>query len=89
MEGKAYNFSLVNPNGNPVTLRDSAGKVRLVAFIYTRCNASCPVVTSQMVHLQNDLERQGIFGRDVELISITMDPTYDELYSGIMRRSLV
>ncbi|MDQ0189682.1 SCO family protein [Alicyclobacillus cycloheptanicus] len=77
MEGKAYNFFLVNSNGNRVTLGDSAGKVRLVAFIYTRCNASCPVVTSEMVQLQKGLERQGIMGNHVELISITMDPAHD------------
>jgi protein SCO1 len=76
-EGEAYNFSLVNATGHSVTLTKSAGKVRLVAFIYTRCNASCPVVTSQMVQLQNNLKREGIFGNDVELISITMDPAYD------------
>jgi protein SCO1 len=84
MEGKAYNFSLINSNGNRVTLRDWAGKVKLVAFIYTRCNASCPVVTSQMVQLKNELERRGIFGNHVEFISVTMDPTYDT--GSVLRR---
>lgn len=77
-DGKAYNFSLINSNGHRVTLQDSIGKVRLVAFIYTRCNASCPVITSQMVRLENNLEHDGELGKDVELISITMDPSYDK-----------
>jgi protein SCO1/2 len=77
IEGKAYNFSLLNSNGNPVTLGDSAGKVRLVAFIYTRCNSSCPVVTSQMVQLENELKRKGVFGNAVEFITVTMDPSHD------------
>lgn len=77
MEGHAYNFTLVNQTGDTVALHDSTGKVRLVSFIYTRCNASCPVVTAQMVQLQHDLARKGLIGNDVELMSITMDPSYD------------
>lgn len=75
--GKAYNFSLINSHGHRVTLSDSAGKVRLIAFIYTRCTTVCPIVTSQMVQLQSSLANQGMFRNHVELISITIDPSYD------------
>lgn len=75
--GHAYNFSLVNSNGQPVSLSDSTGKVRLIAFIYTRCTTVCPIVTSQMVQLQSSLAQQRMLGKQVELISITIDPSYD------------
>lgn len=84
VEGKAYNFSLVNSKGNRVTLDSSAGKVRLIAFFYTRCYTVCPVVTSEMVQLQKSLEHQGIIGNRVELISITIDPQHDT--ESVLRR---
>ncbi len=75
--GKAYDFSLVNSNGQRVTLDDSAGKVRLVAFIYTRCTTICPATTSEMVKLQKSMTNNGLIGNRVELISITIDPKFD------------
>ncbi|MCK9907261.1 SCO family protein, partial [Frankia sp. Cpl3] len=37
--------------GEPYSLRDPAGKVRLLSFIYTRCPDICPMTTVKMVEL--------------------------------------
>lgn len=75
---RAYNFSLINDVNKPVKLSDSNGKVRLLTFIYTRCPTSCPLITHDMALIQNDLKKEGLFGKDVDFISITIDPQYDK-----------
>jgi protein SCO1 len=73
----AYNFSLRNEDGKPVQLKDSDDKVRLLTFIYTSCPTVCPTITHDMTVLQNDLKQKGLFAKDVQFISITIDPQRD------------
>ena len=47
----AYDFQLVNQEGQAVRLSDFRGKAVLLSFIFTRCPMPnmCPLVTTKMV----------------------------------------
>ncbi|WP_159884964.1 SCO family protein [Paenibacillus puerhi] len=74
---QAPDFSLLDMDGQPVKLSDSHGKVRLISFMFTSCPDICPMTTYNMVKLQNDLKQQGLWGDQVQFLSITFDPLTD------------
>lgn len=51
------------------------GKIVLISFIYTNCTEVCPILMPNLVRIQELLGEQG--GRDVSLISISVDPVDD------------
>jgi cytochrome oxidase Cu insertion factor (SCO1/SenC/PrrC family) len=51
------------------------GKTVAINFIFTTCTAICPVLTATMRRVQQQLGERA--GRDVQLISISVDPTTD------------
>jgi protein SCO1 len=71
--GEVPDFSLVNRDGRTVRRQDLAGKPWIADFIFTRCPASCPMMTSRMARLHRDLGR----GPEVGLVSISVDPEHD------------
>jgi protein SCO1/2 len=77
--GKAPNFTMANLEGESVSFDEMNGKVRLVYFFFATCDDVCPVTTQQMKGIQNQLEKKGIFGQDVQFVSITVDPERDTL----------
>jgi protein SCO1 len=66
-------FSLVNRDGRPVTLKDLAGAPWIADFIFTRCPASCPLMTARMSRLERELPQDS----GVRLVSISVDPEHD------------
>ncbi|CCF16237.1 SCO1/SenC family protein [Brevibacillus laterosporus GI-9] len=70
---KVQDFSLERMDGQNVKLSDSNGKVRLISFIFLRCPDVCPLTTQHMVDLQNELKEAGMYGKDIEFISVTFD----------------
>ena len=75
---KAMNdFTLENIDGTTYTFSESAGKVRLVEFIFTNCPDICPATTYNMAQLQEQLKAANLFGDKVEFLTITFDPEYD------------
>jgi protein SCO1 len=52
-------------------------KVKLLAFFYTNCPDICPLTMMDFSLLQKDLEESHLFGTEVELIAITLDPEVD------------
>jgi len=54
-------------------------KARLVEFMYTKCPDVCPITTLEMSKLKHSLEEEGVFGEEVEFITITIDPKNDDL----------
>lgn len=71
----ASTFTLTDQDGRPVSLEDFRGRFVVVAFMYTRCRTSCPLLTATMHNLQIALRERGI--TDVQMLSITVDPEYD------------
>ena len=51
------------------------GKVVLISFIYTNCTDICPILMPNLVRIQELLGDRS--GRDVSLISISVDPEDD------------
>ncbi|NOU94432.1 redoxin domain-containing protein [Paenibacillus sp. LMG 31456] len=74
---QAPTFTLNSLEGEKVQLSDSAGKVRLIEFLFTSCPDVCPMTTYNMVKLQNELKMEGIWGNKVQFLSITFDPLKD------------
>lgn len=72
MFGEVPDFQLTNRDGRPVRLSDLAGKPWIADFIFTRCPASCPIMTTRMARLNEELESV-----DFRLVSISVDPEHD------------
>jgi len=66
-------FSLVDEQGRPTRLSDFRGRLTVLEFIYTRCPLPdvCPRLSANFALLQKK------FGRDLVLLSITIDPDHD------------
>jgi protein SCO1/2 len=73
-------FSLVDQHGKNVKLEDLAGKIWVADFIFTGCQAACPMLTSRMHSLQTYIEeRERAAGSPwpVRLVSFSVDPEVD------------
>jgi protein SCO1 len=70
-------ITLLNQNGDDYRFGDDHKKVKLIEFIYTFCPDICPTTTQKMVQLKEDLKNEGVFGEQVEFITITIDPYRD------------
>jgi len=71
--GALPNFSLIDQNGSPVTLKNYAGHIWVADMIFTHCGSVCPIMTSKMFALQTALKDQP----DIRLASISVDPKHD------------
>ncbi|MGY8644530.1 MAG: SCO family protein [Candidatus Poseidoniales archaeon] len=70
----APDFTLLNQDGESVTLSDYEGKVIVVAFIYTSCPDVCLAISSNLAWINDNL---GEYSDDVVILSITIDPARD------------
>ena len=70
-------MSMLNQYGDKVDLRKDVigGKIVVINFVYTTCTTVCPVVSSIFTMVQKSLGER--MGKDVALITITVDPTRD------------
>jgi protein SCO1/2 len=66
-------FTLTNRDGRAVRLQDLAGHPWIADFIFTRCPASCPLMTARMARLNRELPDD----LPVRLVSISVDPEHD------------
>jgi protein SCO1 len=66
-------FKLTNRDGRTVTLKDLAGAPWVADFIFTRCPASCPMMTARMARFNRGLPRN----LPVRLVSFSVDPKND------------
>jgi protein SCO1/2 len=71
----APGFTLTSQDGGPIALASLRGKVVAVTFIFTRCTATCPVLTPMMSLVQDRLGRD--FGSRIVFASVTVDPDHD------------
>lgn len=76
--GLAPAVQLIDQNGAPFDLASRRGKVVLVGFIYTTCGGVCPATTHRMVLVQEALKDAGLWGDQVEFVSISLDPVRDD-----------
>ena len=66
-------FSLIDEQGRVTHLLDSRAQLTAIEFIYTRCPLPdvCPRLSANFALLQKT------FGRDIRLLSVTIDPEHD------------
>lgn len=74
---KFVDTQLVDQNGRKVKLKSDVFGDRLVVldFAYTNCTTICPVLTSLLVKVQDELGPR--LGKEVSLVTITVDPARD------------
>jgi protein SCO1/2 len=72
---RAPDFTLVDQDGQTVTLSGLRGKVILVNFIFTQCEEICLQITRELQGLQKHFKTK--MGRDLVFLSITLDPGHD------------
>lgn len=65
-------FSLTERSGRTVGLADLRGRPWVANFFFSTCTGPCPRLIANMRRLQEELA-----GRDVRLVSITVDPATD------------
>ena len=68
-------FSLLDTAGEPYGSADLEGQVYVANFIFTRCTAICPMLTSAMARLDRRYLEAEVDG--IHLVSITVDPEFD------------
>jgi protein SCO1/2 len=71
--GQVPEFALTNRDGRTVRRADFAGAPWVADFIFTRCGASCPMMTQRLARLEGELPED----LGVRLVSFTVDPEYD------------
>jgi protein SCO1/2 len=74
---KIPDFALYDQDGRVVTDGRFRGKQIMLNFIYTRCPVAtmCPAATMRMMEVQKAARAAGV--KNLELISITLDPAHD------------
>jgi protein SCO1/2 len=68
-------FSLTNQNGKIITQKDYDNKIYVVDFIFTRCETICPIMTDNMVELQNTFSDND----EIMLLSLSVTPELDSV----------
>jgi protein SCO1/2 len=71
--GIVPDFTLTNRDGRTVHRADLAGAPWIADFIFTRCAASCPMMSQRMARLIRDLPPE----LPARFVSFTVDPQYD------------
>lgn len=66
-------FAFVNQDSLLVTDKDYIGKVFVVEFFFTSCPSICPVMTKNLVAVQDEFKETRNFG----IASFTINPRYD------------
>ena len=77
VHGQGTEFSYTDMNGETVSLSGTNGKARLLYFFFANCPDVCPPTTFVMSQVQDELKEEGIFGKDVQFLSVTIDPERD------------
>ena len=70
---KVPEFNFVNQNGELVSNNDYIGKVYIVEFFFTTCTTICPVMNTNLIHIQNSFTKFSDFG----IASFSINPEYD------------
>lgn len=71
------NITLVTMHEEKYDFSKSSKKLKLVEFMYTHCPDICPTTTQKMKFLKKDLEKAGVYGKDIEFLTISIDPYRD------------
>ena len=65
----------VNHNNENVNISSLQGKVQVVAFVYTYCEHSCPIIISKLKYIKNNLAPE--HKDKINFLLISLDPERD------------
>ena len=68
-------FSLINQNGDTITQDNYKDKIYVADFFFTTCQSICPIMTGQMLRVQNAILNDD----DVMLLSHSVTPEIDSV----------
>jgi protein SCO1/2 len=68
-------FNLINQNGTIITSKDYENKVYVVDFFFTSCPSICPIMTNNMLKIQDEF----INNDDIMLLSMSVTPEIDNI----------
>ncbi len=68
-------FSLINQNGKTITQEDYKDKIYVADFFFTTCLTICPIMTDNMIVLQEKLKKDS----EVMLLSHSVTPAIDSV----------
>lgn len=69
-------FELTNAvDGKQFSSED--GKVKVLTFFYSNCPDICPLTLNDYRKLEKQLRAEELYGTDVELVAVTVDPKVD------------
>jgi protein SCO1 len=69
--------TFINQSDDTFNFGKDKTKLKLIEFIYTHCPDVCPTTTQKMVDLKKELLKKGIYGKEIEFVTITIDPYRD------------
>ena len=69
-------FSFINQDSVEVSHHDYLGKISVVDFFFSNCPSICPMLSAQMVRVQEGVKKEGI-SAEVMFLSHTVDPARD------------
>lgn len=65
----------LNQNGDKVNIADFRGKVQVVAFVYTYCEHSCPLIIANLKQIERGIPTEQ--KPDARFLLISLDPARD------------
>ena len=68
-------FKLINQNGDTITQEDYKGKIYVADFFFTTCPTICPVMTGNMVEIQEAIKNDD----EIMLLSHSVTPVIDSV----------
>jgi len=70
-------YGLKDQDGKLFSFEQVKGKVFVAEFFFSRCKSICPIMTSQMARIQDEIKHKE-WQEKVMLLSHTVDPEFDE-----------
>lgn len=73
-------FQLIDETGQPFTKQTLHDQYTVMTFIFTRCPVPefCPAMALKFGELQATIRADSILKKTVRLVSVTLDPTFDQ-----------
>jgi protein SCO1/2 len=71
--GKVPTFEFTDQHGKTISNKDYEGKVYVVEFFFTTCPSICPIMTENMIKIQDEF----LGNPKVAMASFSIDPAHD------------
>lgn len=69
-------FKLINQNGKIITQEDYKNKIYVVDFFFTRCTSICPIMTNNLVKVQDEFINNN---NEIMFLSLSVTPEIDSI----------